>query len=235
MVLVHDPEMRQRFDGHKAAVVGDTDAQLITAMDVLPGNALDNLGALEFMEQSEASAGVPVVEATGNTAYRDGGTRQAFVDAGRKPVARVPGRPNRKHFPKEHFAIDLVAGTCTCPARQVTGAIVPAGKRTDSTGTAHRLQAFRFDGAVCQGCLYGPRALRPGAGRDGRRSSTHRKPCFRKPGRYNRAPTMTSTGDAGWWPSIDWLGWNSWASGRRATSDGSRPSSSCTWRPRWPI
>ena len=160
MVSVHDPEMRhghkskrKRFDGHKAAVVVDTDSQLITAVDVLPGNAADNLGALELVEQSEASADVPVVEALGDTAYGDGGTRQVFADAGRKLVARVPGRPNRKHFPKDDFVIDLVAGSCTCPAGQITRTVVPAGKRTDSTGTVYRLQAFRFDGAVCQGCL----------------------------------------------------------------------------------
>ena len=44
MVSVHDPEMRhghnssrRRFDGHKAAIVVDTDTQLITAVAVLPG------------------------------------------------------------------------------------------------------------------------------------------------------------------------------------------------------
>ena len=158
-VSVHDPEMRhghkskrKRFDGHKAAVVVDTDSQLITAVDVLPGNAADNLGALELVEQSEASADVAVVEAMGDTAYGDGGTRQAFADAGRKLVARLPGRPNRKCFPKDDFVIDLVAGSCTCPAGQITRTIVSAGKRADSAGTVHPLQAFRFDGAVCQGC-----------------------------------------------------------------------------------
>ena len=61
MMSVHDPEMRhghksssRRFDGHKAAIVVDTDSQLITAVEVLPGNAPDNLGALELVEQSEA-------------------------------------------------------------------------------------------------------------------------------------------------------------------------------------
>ena len=78
---------------------------MITAVDVLPGNAPDNLGALELAEQSEASAGVPVVEALRDTAAGDSSTRQAIVAAGRKLVARVPG--------------------------QATGAIVPAGKRTD--------------------------------------------------------------------------------------------------------
>ena len=55
-----------------------------------------------------------------DTAYGDGGTRQVFAYAGRKLVARVPGRPNRKHFPEEDFTIDLAVGTCTCPAGQVT-------------------------------------------------------------------------------------------------------------------
>ena len=43
MMSVHDPEMRhghksssRRFDGHKAAIVVDTDSQLITAVAVLP-------------------------------------------------------------------------------------------------------------------------------------------------------------------------------------------------------
>ena len=179
MVSVHDPQMRhghksksKRFDGHKAAVVVDTDSQLITAVDVLPGNAADNLGALELVEQSEASADVAVAEAMGDTAYGDGGTRQAFADAGRKLVARVPGRPNRKCFPKDDFVIDLAQGSCTCPAGQTTRTIVPAGKRTDSTGTVHRLQAFRFDGAVCQGCLLRSRCF-TAKGRKGRQVLIH--------------------------------------------------------------
>ena len=40
---------RRRFDGHKAAIVVDTDSQLITAVDVLQGNAPDYLGALELV------------------------------------------------------------------------------------------------------------------------------------------------------------------------------------------
>ena len=47
MPSVHDPELRhghkssrRRFNGHKAAIVVDTDSQLITAVDVLPANAI---------------------------------------------------------------------------------------------------------------------------------------------------------------------------------------------------
>ena len=75
MMSVHDPEMRhgrqsssKRFDGHQAAIVVDTDTQLITAVDMLPGNAPDNLEALDLVEQSEANAEVLVTAALGANA-----------------------------------------------------------------------------------------------------------------------------------------------------------------------
>ena len=179
MMSVHDPEMRhghksssRRFDGHKAAIVVDTDSQLITAVEVLPGNAPDNLGALELVEASEANTGVPVEEAMCDAAYGDGDTRQAFADAGRTLIARVPGRPDRKHFPKDDFVIDLAAGSCTCPAGQVTHTIVPAGKRTNRTGRVHRLQAFQFDGAECRTCPLRSQCI-AAKGRKGRRVMIH--------------------------------------------------------------
>ena len=164
MMSVHDPELRH---GHKAAIVVDTDSQLIASVEVVPGNAPDNLGALELVEQSEANTGVPVEEAMGDAAYGDGDTRQAFAAAGRTLIARVPGRPNRSHFPKEDFRIDLESGSCTCPAGQVTRTIVPAGRRTDQMGRTYRLEAFRFDAAVCGACPLRSQCLaaKPGTGR----------------------------------------------------------------------
>ena len=171
ILSVHDPEMRHGrksgsrcFDGHKAAVVVDTDSQLITAVDMLPGNAPDNLGALDLVEESEANTGAPVEEALGDAAYSDGGTRQAFADAGRTLIARVPGRPNRTHFPKEDFRIDLEAGTCTCPAGQVTRRIRPSGTRTDPRGRTHRLRGFRFDAAACGVCTLRPQCIAGSSG-----------------------------------------------------------------------
>ena len=150
----------------------DTDSHLITAVDVLPGNAPDNLGALELVERSEASTGSVVDEAMGDAAYGDGGTRQTFADAGRRLVAKVPGRPDRKHFPKNDFHLDLAAGSCTCPAGQATHTIVPAGKRTDRTGSVYRLQAFQFDGAVCRVCPLRSQCI-AAQGRKGRRVMIH--------------------------------------------------------------
>ena len=76
-----------------AALVVDTDSQVITAADVLAGNAQHNEGALELVEQSEENTGREVEEAIADGAYVDGATPQAFTEAGRTLIAKVPARP----------------------------------------------------------------------------------------------------------------------------------------------
>ena len=179
MVSVHDPEMRhghksssKRFDGHKASVAVDTDSQVITAVDVLPGNAPDNVGALELVERSEESTLSEVEETIGDTAYGDGGTRQAFADAERTLIARLPRRPEGKRFPKEDFEIDLQSSTCTCPAGHTTSRLYRMGTRTDRTGRTHQLRAFWFDAAVCGACPLRERCVGSAKG-SGRTVSLH--------------------------------------------------------------
>jgi len=160
IVSVHDPEMRhghksatKRFEGFKAAVAVDPDTQLITAVDMLSANAGDSQSALEMVEASEANTGIEVEETIGDCAFGNGTTREIFEQAGRKLVARVAHPHNQGQFPKEAFAIDLEAGTCTCPAGQVTHATVPDGTRQDRNGRTYSLRAFQFEAAVCDECL----------------------------------------------------------------------------------
>src|SRR5216683_2853848 len=127
LISVHDPEMRHgrkssshRFNGHKAQVAVDTDSQLITAVDVLPGNAPDAEKALEVVEASEAATGCEAVEVIGDCAYGAGETRAEFAASGRTLVAKVPEISNQGYFAKTEFQIDLEAGTCTCPNNQQT-------------------------------------------------------------------------------------------------------------------
>jgi hypothetical protein len=122
LISVHDPEMRHgrkssshRFDGHKAQVATETDSQLITAVEVLPGNARDADHALEVVEASEAVTGCPVVEAMGDCAYSAGSTRVEFAASGRTMVANVPEMHNQDRFPKTAFQIDLEAGDVHLP------------------------------------------------------------------------------------------------------------------------
>ena len=175
----HDPEMRhgrkssrKRFDGHKAAVVVDPDSQLVTAVDILPGNAGDNTGVLELVGQSEENTGIAVEETIGDAAYGDGGTRQAFADAGRTLIAKVPGRPNKAHFPKEDFHIDLEAGTCTCPAGNVTSTLRTTGTRTNRLGQVYPSQSFQFDPEVCGLCPLRSECVAAGEGK-GRTIALH--------------------------------------------------------------
>jgi hypothetical protein len=144
VVSVPDPAMRhgrenasKRFDGHKA------------------GNAPDHHQALALVEQAEANTGAEVVETIGDCAYGDGQTRQAFAEAERRLVAKVPSRRGQAYFPKEAFTIDLETMTCMCPAGQECRQVVTlsSGDRYGAPGTP--LRAFRFDG-VCAACPLRP-------------------------------------------------------------------------------
>jgi len=176
---VHYPEMRHgrksssnRFNGHKAAVIVDTDNQLITGADVIPGNASDNTGVLDLVKQSEENTGMEVEETIGDAVYGDGATRQAFADAGRTLIAKVPGRPNKPHFPKEDFQIDLENETCTCPGGQVSQAKRRLKSHSDGQGGWQRPWGFAFDDRICQACPLRSRCVSGKKGK-GRTVSLH--------------------------------------------------------------
>jgi hypothetical protein len=150
MPALHDPEMRhgrksasKRFDGHKAAVAVDTDSQLITAAEVLPGNAPDAERALELVEHTQTHTGCLVEAAIGDCAYGAGDIRQAFSEAGHTLIAKVPAEQNQGRFTKRQFHLDLAAGACTCPAGHTT-----YQHTTGSRGG----QLFQFATAVCEPC-----------------------------------------------------------------------------------
>ena len=168
VVSVHDPEVRhgrksqaKRFDGHKAQVVVDTDEAWITAVAVLPGNAPDHEQALALVEASEAHTGCAVATTVADCAYGDGGTRQAFVDAGRHLVAKVPTVTNQGRFPKTRFVLDLAAGRCTCPAGVITHDLRPQGNGA---------QVFQFPARGCHRCPLRTQCVR---GRGGRTVQVH--------------------------------------------------------------
>jgi hypothetical protein len=173
VVSVSDPEMRaghksksKRFEGHKAALAVDTASQLITAVDVLAGNAQDYEQALDLVKASEANLGLEVAETIGDCAYGEGKTRQAFADAKRTLIAKVPARPNGAYFAKEDFSIDPLARTCVCPAGQTSRTLV----RLSAKGHPAEEQrfGFRFE---CFGCPLKAECVRAKSG--GRTVSLH--------------------------------------------------------------
>jgi transposase len=163
VVSVHDSEMRhgrkskrKRFDGHKAQIAVDTETQLITGATALPGNAPDHDEALAMVEATEECTECPVEETMADSAYGDGQTRQAFHDAGRTLIARVPPVTNQGRFPKTMFMIDLEPMSCTCPAQQHTNDFRAASR---GGGT------FHFESGVCDACPLRTQCVRGRAGR----------------------------------------------------------------------
>lgn len=127
VISVNDQEMRHgrksashRFNGHKAAIATDIDSQLITAVDVIAGNAGDQEKALQLVEQSERVAEAKVEETVGDCAYGGGPTRREFEEEGRKLTAKVPSITNGSCYSKLDFQIDLDKMEVRCPAGKVT-------------------------------------------------------------------------------------------------------------------
>jgi Transposase DDE domain/Transposase domain (DUF772) len=123
-----DPEMRhgrksksKRFNGHKATVATDVETQIVVDADVLAGDAPDAQGVLQQVERVEQNTGQEVEQTLGDCAYGGGATRQAFADAQRELVAKVPQEnSNNGYFPKSAFVLDLVNDTVTCPGGKTT-------------------------------------------------------------------------------------------------------------------
>jgi hypothetical protein len=156
---VHDPEMRHgrksstgRFNGHKGAVGADTESQLITAVDVLPGNAHDSEKTLALVEQSEADTGLEVADTVGDCAYGTGETRQEFADAGRKLSAPVPRPPRSGKLPKTAFTISRKEDRVTCPAGCTTKKFNWAKTNVKRSGKRYRVKRFVFPQGRCAQC-----------------------------------------------------------------------------------
>jgi transposase len=167
IVSVHDPQMRhgrkshaKRFDGHKAAIAVEADSQLITAVEVVPGNAADASPALPLTEASEHTTRLAVDETLGDCAFGDGATRQAFADAGRTLIAKVPNHGRQDQIHKSQFKINLEAMTCTCPAGHTTATVVPMGSWQDKEGQKQPKQAFAFPAEVCGACPLRPQCIK---------------------------------------------------------------------------
>lgn len=131
-----DPQQRhgrksksKRFTGSKASVAVDVKSGLILATDVLAGDAADATDVLPLIKQAQINGEAAIDETIGDCAYGDGATRQAFADAGKRLVAKVPtASVSGDLFPKSAFRIELpVKGQsleltkATCPGGAVAG------------------------------------------------------------------------------------------------------------------
>jgi hypothetical protein len=150
------------FDGYKGHVAADPDSEIVTATAVTPGNSGDAEAAEDLLadtlpaagpgdgaqagaadQAGAAAAGTGRAAVYGDAAYGSGELLERVDDAGIYNGIKVqPPAAVKGHFPKDRFAIDLDAGTVTCPA----GLTVPIQAR----GGRHAGQASF--GAACRTC-----------------------------------------------------------------------------------
>lgn len=156
-----DPEMRhgressqQRFDGYKlSATATNSDAPLITAVDVAPASEQDGPQAKHLIDAQPDDRRPSRL--LGDTAYGTGPVRAELADRHVDVLAPVPaGHAKDGRLAKRDFAIDLSAGTVTCPAGQT------AEIRTEPSGT----RRATFAKTVCAGCPLRDRCVAPARG-----------------------------------------------------------------------
>lgn len=151
IISVVDPEARHghrsrsdRYDGYKLHISVDQDSDLITAVDATLATTADAavLGPLLDADPGE------VHEVVADTAYGGGATREQMERRGVTLLAPAPPAvAPAGRFTRDHFTVDLEAGTCTCPAGHTAA---PRRHRTPKD-FAGRLQ-FRFASQVCGTC-----------------------------------------------------------------------------------
>ena len=117
-----DPEARHMHksrseyrDGYKAHLAVEPETGLITAAALTPANAADGPNGVALLAGEN-----PGLEVLADSAYGSGQTRADLRAGGHtqtiKPIPLRPAVPGG--FTKDDFAIDLAAGTVTCPAGQ---------------------------------------------------------------------------------------------------------------------
>ena len=131
VISVVDPQARHLHnsvssyrDGYKAHLAAEPETGLVTAAALTPANVADGPTGVSLLDRE-----APGLEVLADAAYGGGETRAALTAAGHaqtiKPIPLRPAVPGG--FTKDDFAIDLHAGTVTCPAGH-TVAITSGGR-----------------------------------------------------------------------------------------------------------
>jgi len=136
----------QRFDGRKWQVAEEPTSELLVAVEPVPANVSDGRDLVPVIDHVETQAQVTVDRVIADGAYGTGDNRAACLARGIDLVAplAVPAQPD---LAKTAFAIDLTAGTVTCPQGQTT-----ARQRPSHDDFGRRVPAFFFERATCEAC-----------------------------------------------------------------------------------
>jgi len=154
---VHDPEQRhghkshgRSFTGYKGAVAVDVESQLITEVEVIPGNEPDGDSAQQLVEQSEANLGAEAQQVIGDTAY---GSMAVRKELGEREVIAPTVKPHsRRAISKDDFEINVAEGYVRCPEGHETRHYTWAWVRPGRGQPKVKVKRFAFDKEICRAC-----------------------------------------------------------------------------------
>jgi transposase len=152
VISTTDPEMRhgrksssRLFDGYKTHTAMENTNELITEIEVTPGNVHDSEAATRLTDKQPEERKPDTV--LSDTAYGTGKNREEMEKRQINLISPVlTGYGHKGCFPKTAFTIDLDEPTCQCPA----GKIAPEKSYDHKTG---QLKMFAFTKEQCQNCL----------------------------------------------------------------------------------
>jgi len=164
---VEDPQQRhghkshnRSFTGHKLQVAVDVDSQVITDVEVTPGNEPDGQSAAGLVQRSEEALnagldddeaeGVTVEQVIGDSAYGSAQVRKELE--GREVIAPTVKGGRGAAIPKDEFEIDLENDRVTCPEGQTTEHYTWVKYRRSNDEPPVRVKRFVFDTPVCRAC-----------------------------------------------------------------------------------
>lgn len=161
IISAHDPEMRHghktstgKFNGHKGQIVIDEKTEMITNIDVTPGNQADGDAIAKILEDIV----VKPASLMGDTAYGTLAARETTEKQNVVPVAPLPmGKTKPGKLNKYDFEIDWEMVSCRCPGGQTT---VKTYK--DKEGT---IVSFVFDKKQCNRCPLRDQCTKHGKGK----------------------------------------------------------------------
>lgn len=163
IISVEDPEMRHghktssgKFDGHKGQLMMDEATEIITNIEVTPGNQADGEALGDMVKTATAKPGIVM----GDTAYGTLAAREAAEEQEVVPVAPLPmgNTASTDKFSKYDFRIDWETKTCYCPSGQST-------TKTYTNKKSGVATAFVFPNSQCSVCSMRGQCTAEGKGR----------------------------------------------------------------------
>ncbi|MDD3927520.1 MAG: IS1182 family transposase [bacterium] len=167
IISTNDTEMRhgrksssKRFDGHKAQIAEDLESELITNVDVIPGNAHDSTGSVELMTEQEDILGGRPRTLMGDGAYGTADNRADMEEAGIEIISKVRDDSSPDKYSKSDFKINLEQNEVTCPAGHITTKY-SYGKDNKK----RRVRIYKFKAGLCNECPHKDKCTKSGKGK----------------------------------------------------------------------